>query len=691
MITEDLIAYIQSQIKKNFSRDEIASKLKETGWHDEDIKEALDKIITTAPIPAPIPDIPINKEETKKEFDPYRELPEIAPVDVSTPITGKTESPKIEVQKTESPKVWTPMAVKSEPDKVIPIKKITESSPIMKNDMEVRNEEISAPKIIPETPLAIIPPVIPATPAINIKPAMPEVPIKSEAPIIIDQSKSPKTSITDNLPKSAMTSSYMQDVLSANKVEEKPHQSKKALIKWLVIAVAIVIIGGMFFVLAEGYIKIPVFKINLLLIKKDPKSLLLNNTATLRSLKSYKIETIATISSPSFANITSGLISGEAVTSTDRDFISINSKGLINQSGLPLPLSNYDISINGSVFKSDIAANIKYDGKTLFVNVPDLSQILNGNSPMSGVVAIPNGELGLITDLFPNAIKDKIKKIDIYKVLSSSMASGAENITNAALKDFTSNTSFIEKNGEDINGASTYHYEINADKPTTKKFLTALSGIFAINLSDNNKANLDNIFGSASIDSFEVWIGKNDNNIHRYKFTLSVPLSKVIGLNDEGIADNEVKLDWQTTYYDFDVANSITMPENTISMADFIKSVNDMKIKNTILSFSSAAKNLFNAYGSYGKRSNLTGNCANPNSGSLFSPLGYPKSASTQVGNIASIMNSLLDKTGNEESCYSTSRAWALSATLSDSKSFCADSTGASKIIDAKLSSTVCK
>ena len=317
MITEDLIAYIQSQAKKNISRDEIASRLAEAGWHDDDIKEALDKIITAAPVAAPALDISPDKiEEPKKEFDPYRELPEIAKIDVATPITGKTESPKIELPKTESPKVWTPMAVKPQPDKVILAGKVVEPPPVInanpqavkvetpianqpaikkeipvisvKNNLEIRNEEISSPqKTASEIPPLPASPAIPPAPSMITKPAMSEMKIKSEAPP------------PDNLPKIAMTASYAQDVLSASKTEKESNQNrKKIFVKLLIIIAAIIVMGGTFFAFVEGYIKIPVFKINLLLVKKDPKGLLLNTSIALRALKSYKIETSATISSP---------------------------------------------------------------------------------------------------------------------------------------------------------------------------------------------------------------------------------------------------------------------------------------------------------------------------------------------------------------------------------------------------------
>jgi hypothetical protein len=124
-----------------------------------------------------------------------------------------------------------------------------------------------------------------------------------------------------------------------------------------------------------------------------------------------------------------------------------------------------------------------------------------------------------------------------------------------------------------------------------------------------------------------------------------------------------------------------------------MKKIDDMKIENAVLPLKSITSNLFNAEGSFGKSSNPSGSCINPDPGSLFSPLDHPKGASTPVGNIASAMNVILAITNGAGLCYSTPNAWAVSFPLqSDSSSYlCADSTGAQAISRNPITSTVCK
>jgi hypothetical protein len=214
---------------------------------------------------------------------------------------------------------------------------------------------------------------------------------------------------------------------------------------------------------------------------------------------------------------------------------------------------------------------------------------------------------------------------------------------------------------------------------------------FSIPLTDDMKQNVDEALGASTLDSFDVWIGKDDSMLHQYAFTLSAPLSKVIALDDKGIAGKEVTLSFEDTFSDFNVPNTIVMPTSSTSISDFVK------IKNAVSAFAPLAKSLANAEGGYGRKSNTGGSCENPASGSLFSPLGQKQSAGTQVSLIASAINSLLGQTNNMGSCYSTPSAWAVSVPLaSEAQSnglvlYCADSTGALLETTTELAGTVCK
>jgi hypothetical protein len=262
-----------------------------------------------------------------------------------------------------------------------------------------------------------------------------------------------------------------------------------------------------------------------------------------------------------------------------------------------------------------------------------------------------------------------------------------------SFRDFINKTNITTVGTEDIKGISTYHYEVVADRSITKEFLNKLINIFAINMSESEKLKLSDIAGSTNFQSIDIWVGKNDNNIHQYKFTLSVPLSKVLGLNDKGIGGNEVKLDWQTTYYDFDIDNKVVTPSEAFPVSSLVNNLNDAKIISIISDFKPLAMNLKNAEGSYGKRTNPNGSCTNPNPSTLFSPVGHAKSATAAVGDIALVMSRLLDATNGAGFCYSTPTAWALSVPVQSTPNsfYCTDSTGKVSNLNNPITGPVCK
>ena len=271
-------------------------------------------------------------------------------------------------------------------------------------------------------------------------------------------------------------------------------------------------------------------------------------------------------------------------------------------------------------------------------------------------------------------------------------------------KEFVVALEYREMESEFIHGVDTYHYEMTASRPVTKKMLGDLAELLIAQLPPDQKSNMDEAIGASDINSFEVWIGKNDQNLYQFKFILNVPLSKVLGLNDSGIAGNEVNLNWMTTFYDVGVENNIAMPTDSIKVEDFVKNIKDTKIKNIISIFKPETTLFKNAIGSYGLRSNPMGSCTNPNPGSLFSPQGHAKGADTAISAISNSMISLLTATNGAGSCYSTSGAWALSAPLFTLKTnnspadiqstpvfYCTDSSGIITTLSTAITGPACK
>ena len=513
-----------------------------------------------------------------------------------------------------------------------------------------------------------------------------------------------RAGMSDILPRNAMISSYSQDLLSSNKEKEVvvPHVHKNSFFKFIIILFAVSLISGMIFAFVEGYLKIPGSNLSFSVVKKDPKTIIMNAPTSISKLKSYKVETNINISSPSLSNISIGLSSGKAVNSEDRDSVSIIAKGVASHESGKL-LFDYDIDLNSSVLKSDIVSNWKFNGTDLSVSVPDLSQIFKKDSPLPTTLIMKPNDIGLIVDVLSPSLQNLIKKIDIYNILSNDVPLYVKNEMALILKEFIGSLNYNEKGEEVIHSVETYHYEMSADRQSTKKLLSSLMDLFIMELPVDQKKNLDEVLGASSFSSFDVWVGKNDNNIYQIKFTLNAPLSTVLGLNDSGIAGNEVKLDLTTTYYDLDVENKIVMPDKQISMQDYLKNIRDIKIKNIISTFKPGASSLRNAIGSYGTRSNPNGSCTNPNPGSLFSPQGHSKSADGAISTISSSMIALLSETNGAGSCYSTPGAWALSAPLATSSDaivpspsdknyfYCTDSIGNITTLPSTITGTACK
>ncbi len=511
--------------------------------------------------------------------------------------------------------------------------------------------------------------------------------------------------MSDILPRNAMISSYSQALLSSTKEKEEIVSSlpkKHKFLKFVVILFVISLISGMIFAFVEGYLKIPGSNFSFSVVKKDPQAVMMEAPFSISKLKSYKVETNINISSPSLSNISIGLSSGKVVDSADRDSVSIIAKGSANHVDDKL-LFDYLLNFKSSILKNEIISNWKYDGSDLHVSVPDTSEIFKKDAPKPTIISMKPNDIGLIEGELSPSLQNIIKKIDIYNILSNDVPLYVKNETSSILKEFITGLQYTEKGEESIHGVDTYHYEMSTDRQSTKKLLSSLVDLFVMELPADQKKNLDEALGASAFSSFDVWVGKNDDNLYQIKFTLNAPLSKVLGLNDSGIAGNEVKLDWTTTYYDLNVDNKIVMPDEQVNMQGFIKNIRDIKIKNTISAFKPQANSLRNAIGSYGNRSNPAGSCTNPNPGSLFSPQGHPRSAEGAISSISSSMIALLSETNGAGSCYSTSGAWALSAPLATSSDslvpnpndvnyfYCTDSSGNTKTLSAPITGVECK
>ena len=710
MTTGELIDYIKSQLNKNIPKYLIISRLIEVGWRMEDIEEGFSNIEPKVALPVAEPIKPVEPQV----FEPV-----IQPVELEKP----TVEPVVEPLKQEEPKkIWTPIVVEpktvdvSKPSAielynleieqaekpVVEVASMEEAPKTITHKFEVSNIEI--PKEEAPVEALVEMPAEELIPTINkeVKPSSEYLDLQRDSQAIldpyIDNAPVVKANMSDVVPRTAMISSYSQDILSANTTEEspKPVIQKKSIIKILIVILICSFVGGMVFAFVSGSIKLPGFKKSFSIVKKDPRSIILNTPNNISKLKSYKIESEVTVSSPSFSSITTGLASGEAVTSKDKESIAIIVKGMANHVNNKLVFDNL-VTLKSSILENDIVSDWKYDGSTFYVSVPDLNLVIGKDAPAPALVQLTPDQLGTMVPQFSPEIADMIKKVDIYNVMSEGVPLYVRTEATSIVKEFINSTEYTGKGKEDIHGVSTYHYELTADRPSTKKLVGSLVDLLTMKLPADQRQNLDEAIGASSITAFEVWIGENDDNLYQIKFTLNMPLSRVLGLNDSGIGDNEVKLEWRTTYFDIDVENKIDMPSDAIDMKTFINNKKDTKIKSMASAFLAQATVFKNAVGSYGSRSNPTGSCTNPNPSSLFSPKGHKKSADTAIASISASMNSLLSDTNGLGSCYSTSTAWAIALPLfsnpdpANPSYYCTDSSGNTTTLTNAITGPICK
>lgn len=741
MITESLINYIKNQQSKSVPNELIISKLIQVGWRMDDIEEAIAKtnplILNDKEVEVSI----LSKEEPKKDYkvDPYheptqslQEIPSFIKIRGFKKEEFVKEEPVVEVklQKEESSKIWTPTAIKaideikieSEKSVIKPvstrnleafqlelnqpndpinknlvnnIKKETEVSPVNQD-----NEIIPTfkPKISIEQPQelslksAIDQQSQPGRDVGNLKIESTVNPIEVSG----DSSLSAQKKIVENtkdVSKIAMISSYSEDYMSANKLKQEVYKRRKnTLLKSLLVILIICIIGGIVFSVKKGYIKIPDF--NFSFIKKDSNSILVESALKFNSLKSYKVETEAKVSFPSFDDITSGLLTGEVTNSKNEDHFTLLSKGEITKMESNSEFNDYTITLKSSILDKDIKMNIKNDGVRSFVDIPDLSTVFKGSPSLEGVVSLPSNQLKDMVIILPDSIKDKDSNKDLLGIIFNNYLKNDFNQSSFSFKSVFDDIELIKKSEENINGVKINQYTVDVDKVILKDFLSKASFALLGNLTEEEKSNFDKIWSSVSVNSLEVWIGEKDNNLYKYKFSLIIPLSKVIGLEDKSISKKEVVLDWQTTFYDLDVPNNVVVPiSKSMNFDDFSNKISDLKLKNVVSSLVLLTGEMKNSLGNYGLKSNTVGSCTNPVSGSLFSPLGHNKNASSVVGKIASVMSTIVGQTAENSRCFSNSKTWAISVPLpSDSTTyFCLDSAGNSLDIKEQITKTTCK
>jgi hypothetical protein len=297
----------------------------------------------------------------------------------------------------------------------------------------------------------------------------------------------------------------------------------------------------------------------------------------------YKVDHSINISMPKLKKMTSGLTNSGTAQSIDKDYVSVDAKEIIRQSGYD-PLLEYNVKIKSSLIENDIKVNIKSGGSEAisFVTLYD-PKSLNRDAI---TISVPDGKLETLTSLLPSDIKNIVSKINVlYLFLENDPFFTSGDLIDPYM-NFIDSSMVIPKGLAFIHNTPTYHYKLYVGKQATKTFLSKLTGMYVMNSNPDEMKKVDEAIGATKLDSLEVWIGTKDGRIHQYKASLVIPISKILGGGGKNIYDSEVKIDLQSTYYDFDIINNIEFPKDAIPLDDFINVTNDTKVKSIVSSFS---------------------------------------------------------------------------------------------------------
>lgn len=520
-------------------------------------------------------------------------------------------------------------------------------------------------------------------------------------------SDEPRGSLIEDLPKIAPISTFSKDMEEAmekarqEQLKTKPKRTiNKKLLKWIALTLLILILGGgLSWLFMTG--KIDLKNINIPFVNKDPRSLIVKNSQLLASLNSYKAETILEIKTPSFANISAGLLTGEAIPSLDKDNLVIGSNAVFSRQNGEM-LSDNSISVSGTILEEFVNGRIHGDGKNTYLSLPDLSKVLKETTALKGSIKIDNQEFYLVPSLFGPRASKIVEKINLQKILTSGISSYIDEETLGSYDDLIKNVQITKKGEEVIKGVNTLHYSINPDKELFKNLIKKILERFSGDINDTDLSNVDTIIGSTNVSSFDVWVGKGDNAIYQYNIVLEIPMTKVFGFEDKSIGNDTMSISFKVTYFDFNLPNDISIPNGYTEISEFVKSAKIENVKNKVKDFIVLADNLKKIEKKYGVKSNLQGSCMEPVSGSLFSPIGHSKSAVLPVSEISSFLNYILDLTKGFGSCYSTTTDWSFAIPLKDNyedvatsedfdRYYCVDSKGGDIEITSLPKGTACE
>jgi hypothetical protein len=662
MINDELLSYITAQKMRGVSREVIKSKLLSSGWVEADTEEGLSKVFTTVnatpalSTPSSIYNANINTNigestsvQTPKVDDKYRE-----PVE-------KEEKP---IQKTTAFQI--PQRQEFIPTLMPKAQFIPPARPLTKNDTIVQpnlNQNDS-----------------------SFQSFRPKQPPEPTALILNPENYSPN-------PKMAVTSSYQKDLSVARATSTNIGGYK--WLRWVLGTIVIVgILGGLAFAYTKGYIKLP---FDLPLMKKDPKQVLVLVPESQSKVKTFKFEGDITFKFPSVYSVIGMMMSGENAKTSDTDNFTIHNSGTFSRGENNMPLFNMNFVINSSLLDNKIESELHTKEGIMYILFPDLSSTVPSLPIQPGWVSVNANDLDPIINMLPNNVNKFQMRMQKEFLLNSNKDATWQSVMKI-LTDTLAKAQIVDKGDEVIYGKDVSHYALSIDSMTVKSTILDVIKTTPDLVSSDNVDQLSGVLNTLTLNTIEVWVGKADNLIYKYSIDASLPLSKILSINDKNLSESMANINITETYYDYGSVVTPNIPDQASSVLQSLEFARNESIDSQTrvamqVDFANAARDLKKIEGVYGYKSNTKGDCTNPSMGSLFSPLGHKASSVNTVGSISQQILLILNNTDGRGTCYSTPSAWAVAVPLRNNPTslFCVDSTGKASDLPTPIKGPVCK
>lgn len=661
MINDEVLSYITTQKMRGVSREVILGKLLSAGWLPGDAQEAMDKVfvvVNATPVistPSSIYNANIN-------------------TNISESISTK---PKVDDKYLEPIEEVAKPAAK---EQVFAIPKREEFIPTLmpKAQFIPPVRPLSNNQVSPKTSEPVA-----NTSFQSFRPAAAPVPT---AEILTPDTYSPN-------PKMAVTSSYQNDY----KVAQATNSNVNAFrfIKKLGLIVVILgIIGGGAWAYTKGYIKLP---FNIPLMRPDPHQVLALVPQAQSKVTTFKFEGDIEFTFPSVYSLIGMMMSENSAKASDMDNLSLRNTGSFGRGDNGMPILNMNLAAKSSLLNDKIDSQINTKDGNIYMLFPDLTTVIPRIPLQSGWVSMNANDTDAVINMLPmnvNKFQLRMQKDFLLKSNKDAMWQSVMKI----LADTMSQAEITDKGDEVVRGVDVSHYSITLDTQVVKDTILSVMKATPDLFTEEDTNQLSDVLNTLSVKSMEVWIGKTDNLIYKYSFELSLPMSKLLSIDAQNLSESMATVKVTQTYYDYGSVVSPNIPDSATSVLQSLQDARNESIDNQNrvalqVNLPNAIRDLKKVQGSYGTKSNKTGDCTNPVSGSVFSPLGHKAGAINAVGSISEQILLILGNTDGVGSCYSTPSAWAVAVPLkakSDTM-FCVDSSGKALELSKPITGAMCK